>query len=440
MKLIFISMFLLASLAGAEKQPLIYDSDYGPFVDDVFALGLLVNSLDLIDLRLVLSTSEQPSLSAKCMAAQLELSERPDIEVAVGSSFPPHEERGSVCAIQGLMGFAMEPECEKYDGKPPIENGIEYMAQMIIDSGRDDWWYLVVGGQSSLRALIEQYPEAAEKISTLVIMAGNFCADFEPYPGVMAPTDETNIGCDPAAANFVLDANNVQFDNVYYVPVVVADHIGGEDYKIFTEATESNAAANATLQWYKIWSEAGRADESLLIHAEAMKYDPDTESTPQFDPVAIMLVLELLADTCDERISLIEFDGIHFFEAGEDGLKPFPEAPRSAFSLHTGVDQSALPAECPNITEFVFDPESTPELEYPVKVALGFKSAEAKAAVYEDMARLMAGQRTLCGIDLSDTEIDVEGNVLESSNDSGATTAGFGMVASAVVYILAMLI
>ena len=165
---------LLATFCNAAKLPLIFDSDYGPFIDDVFALGLLVNSLDIVDLKLVLATSDRPELSATCMAAQLELSGHPEIEVAIGSSFPDYSLRGSVCAIQGILGFAMEPECLEYTGPPPIENGIEYMANMIMESGRDDWWYLVVGGQSSLRALIEQYPDAAAKIDTLIVMAGNW--------------------------------------------------------------------------------------------------------------------------------------------------------------------------------------------------------------------------------------------------------------------------
>ncbi|CAJ1959076.1 unnamed protein product [Cylindrotheca closterium] len=387
--------------SAANKQPLIFDSDYGPFIDDVFALGLLVNSLDIVDLKLVLATSDRPELSATCIAAQLELSGHSEIEVAVGSPFPDYSERGSVCAIQGILGFAMEPECNQYSGPPPIQNGVEYMANMIMDSGRDDWWYLVVGGQSSLRALIEAYPEAAAKIDTVIVMAGNWCADFEPYPDVMAPTDETNIGCDPAAANFVLDGNNIQFNNVYYVPVVMADEIGGDDYKVFVDATETNAAANATLTWYKIWSAAGRADENLLVHAEAMAYDPDTESTPQFDPVAVMLALELLVDDCD-RMTLFEMEGIHFFEADDEGLQPFPNAPRSAFSLHTGIpDTATLPAECPNITSFTFNVTDTPEMEYPVQVALGFNSPADKAAVYADMARRMAGEKILCGKDTS---------------------------------------
>ena len=100
----------------------------------------------------------------------------------------------------------------------------------------------------------------------------------------------------------------------------MADEIGGDDYKAFVDAAKSGAApaAAATLTWYKIWSEAGRADENLLVHAEAMTYDPDTESTPQFDPVALMLVLELLSEDCQEaRMSLFEIEGIHFFEAND---------------------------------------------------------------------------------------------------------------------------
>ena len=107
------------------------------------------------------------------------------------------------------------------------------------------------------------------------------------------------------------------FNNVYYVPVVVADEIGGDDYKVFIDATETEPSANATLTWYKIWSAASRADETLLVHAESMTYDPNTESTPQFDPAAVMLALELLSDDCEERFALFEMDGVHFLETGD---------------------------------------------------------------------------------------------------------------------------
>ena len=78
-------------------------------------------------------------------------------------------------------------------------------------------------------------------------------------------------------------------------------------------------------------------------------------------------------------------------------MQSFPDAPRSAFSMHAGdIDVSQLPGQCPNITEFTFDPASTPEEEYPIQVALGYTSEEAKAAVYREMALRMAGERILC--------------------------------------------
>lgn len=182
------AIFWLATLVKAQ-QPIIFDTDYGPFIDDVFALGLIINSGDLLDVKLVVTTSERPELSALCVAAQLGLSERTDIPVAIGASFPPHAQRGSVCAIEGILGFAMEPECIAYNlTEPLIEDGVEYMAQMILESGRDDWWYLVVGGQTSLKQLIAEHPEAAAKIDTLIVMAGNWCGGFEPYPDVMVRT------------------------------------------------------------------------------------------------------------------------------------------------------------------------------------------------------------------------------------------------------------
>lgn len=380
----------------SDKQPIIYDTDYGPFIDDVFALGLLANSEDLIDLRYVLATGENPTLGAQCAAKHLSLAEKYDIPVGIGAEFPDYIHRGGVCAIPGLVGFALEEKCSDGPALSVDEDGIAAVASMIIDSDRDDWWYLVVGGLSSVQALVENYPDAASKISTLVIMGGNWCINFQPYPDVDAPTDETNIACDPGAANFVLDSSVSPFENVYFVPVAVADEIGGEDYMKIVQAANdgSDLGAKATIDFYKAWSAAGRADPSLLIHLEALTYDPETESTPMFDPCAVMLVLELL-DDCEDRLSLFEFDaGVHFLEADDEGLRPFPEAPRSAFSLlpiSHGVGADELPAQCPALTDFTFDPSETPEKEKSVTIALGFTSQAAKDSFYGEMAERMAG-------------------------------------------------
>ncbi len=264
-------------------------------------------------------------------------------------------------------------------------------------SARDDWWYIVVvGGQTSLRKLVEEYPSAAAKMSTLIVMGGNWCSDFEPYPGVMAPVDETNIACDPAAANMLVDNDFSPFSKVYYVPVVVADEIGGDDYMKIVQAANSGASPNsaAVLDFYRAWSLAGRADSTLLIHEEAKAYDPETESTPQFDACAVMLAIDLLDnESCDDQLSLFEFDAIHFLEVGDEGIADFPDQPRAAFSL---VSQNfdittELPNQCPAITEFTFDPAETVEDDMPVVAPLGFVNQDANGEMAERIAGTFGG-------------------------------------------------
>lgn len=255
----------------------------------------------------------------------------------------------------------------------------------------------VVGGLSSVQALVgEKYPDAASKIFTLVIMGGNWCVNVQPYPDVDAPTDETNIACDPSAADVVLDSVVSPFENLYIVPVAVANEIGGEDYMKIVQAAndESDLGTKVTLDFYKARSAAGRANPNLLIHLEALTYDPETESTPMFDPCVVMLVLELL-DDYEDRSSLFKFNaGVYFLEADDEGLKPFPESPHSAFSLlpiSHGVMADDLPAQCPALTEFTFNPSESPESEKPVTIALGFISQAAKESFYGEMAERMAG-------------------------------------------------
>lgn len=110
-----------------------------------------------------------------------------------------------------------------------------------------------------------------------------------------------------------------------------------------------------------------------------------------FDLCAIMVVLELLNEVDEDRASLFLFpDGVHFLEAGEG--EEFPSQPRAAFSLWAPLDEMIdLPDQCHALTNWTFDPEETPEMEIAVTIALGYKSEEAKASFYSEMAMRMAG-------------------------------------------------
>ncbi len=122
------------------------------------------------------------------------------------------------------------------------------------------------------------------------------------------------------------------------------------------------------------------------MNAEAKLYNPKTESTPMFDPCAVMVALELLdAPKCENRTDLFYFqDGVHFLDAGQGAS--FPSAPRSSFSLRTVTDTFPnLPPECPYLTNYTFDPKTVVEKEIPIQIALGYRSPEAKARFFADM-------------------------------------------------------
>ena len=403
----------------------------------VFAVGLLLQSTDVLDPRLILTTAEEPEWSANCVSEQISRSELDfDVPVAIGETLPPYSERGSVCGIPGLIGFALYDTCAELDPKlpKPIPNGVEYAASMILESDRSDWTYIAIGGQTSLQKLIRDYPDAISKMENLVVMGGNWCTGFDAYPDVPTPTAETNIGCDMGAANFVVEAAakakqmGQYFPAVQYVPIVTVNVLSGDDYALITNAAspENNnpyysQAANATIDFYHAWSVDARANKALLIHKEAMTYDPDCESTPQFDAVAVLVAMDIARGTSNARVAQHEFaNGVNFvtnqeFEVAENNLEFFRGNPAPpAYSLWSGSENSLkdklsqnkpISDRCEGLTPYQYDPkiappslsnengmQSPPAPPVAIQAALGFHSHESEKDFFHEMALRISGR------------------------------------------------
>ena len=323
---------------------------------------------------------------------------------------------------------------------PHIPNGVEYSAQILMESDRTDWTYIAVGGQTSLQKLIQNHPEAISKIKNLVVMGGNWCTGFDAYPDVPTPTAETNIGCDMAAANFVLEAaaeaafaNKERFPDIYYVPVVTVDVLSGDDYSLITDAastaknnTHYNKAAEATIDFYKDWSVAARADPSILVHKEAMTFDPISESTPQFDAVAVLVAIDVVRGDPASRVALYEFtNGLHFVTNQEAAAAANHSdffkggTPKGAYSLWSGneaslndklgggertidrVNNDPISTRCDDLTTYHFDPSVAPPFSSgegrrsppaTIRAALGFRSQEQEDDFFHEMALRMSGR------------------------------------------------
>jgi hypothetical protein len=68
------------------------------------------------------------------------------------------------------------------------------------------------------------------------------------------------------------------------------------------------------------------------------------------------------------------------------------------------------------LSEHTFDKANTTEAEYPIKVALGFKSPEAKASFYSDMASRMAGEIPSCTMATVDLDEPTDAPTLDDSS------------------------
>lgn len=460
--------WILLSAAAGHQPPTILDTDYGSFIDDIFAVGLLLQSTDVLDTRLILTTSEEPEWSANCVSEQISRSDLGfDVPVAIGETLPPYSERGTVCGVPGLIGFALFDTCAELKPQqgvglppPPIPNGVAHAAKLLDESDRTDWTYIAIGGQTSLRKLIRDHPAAISKIQNLVIMGGNWCTGFEAYPGVPTPTAETNIGCDMAAANFVLEAaaeatlQQRHFPEIHYVPVSTVNVLSGDDYALITEAatatishSNSNSisinshnnhnphyskAAHATIDFYNAWSASARASPSLLVYKEAMTFDPSTESTPQFDAVAVLVAMDIARGASGARVAQHEFaNGVHFVTNQEAELASehpdfFRGTPApAAYTLWSGDEASIndkvgggrnngmdsnISDRCQDLTPYHFDPSLRPPISSseeeegqpkrpptpPVRIraALGFVSQDTEQDFFHEMALRISGRWT----------------------------------------------
>merc|ERR1712070_344934 len=157
----------------------------------------------------------------------------------------------------------------------------------------------------------------------------------------------------------------------------------------------TNSAAKATIDFYEEWTANARANPDLLVHLEAMTYDPAYESTPQFDAVAVLIAMDIARGNPSARVLQEEFaNGVHFVTNEDAADAKFEDDPKPAFSLWTGNEKdtrSVGHGKCKALTPYTFDRNSVKEDPVPIKAALGFVSNETEADFFREMATRMAG-------------------------------------------------
>lgn len=247
----------VVSVGAGEPVPVILDTDLGDDIDDTWALGMMLGTPS-IDLKLVVTASEDTETKTRLVARILQDMGRTDVDLATGVKNSDRE----LNQAKYLEGY----DYNKYPGRV-YADGVGRMIE-IIEASDEIVTICVIGPQTNLKALLERAPDVAKK-ARIVSMAGSV---YVGYNGAEKPQPEWNVFRDIESARAVFAA---PWD-ITIAPLDICGtlRLDGDHYK--TVAESDHPFAKTTIANYSIWKNR--------------RQHPEGSSSILFDTVAVYLI------------------------------------------------------------------------------------------------------------------------------------------------------
>lgn len=251
-----LSASLLCLTAQVTPVPVILDTDIGGDIDDTWALCMMLGCPQ-IDLKLVVTASDDTPTKTRLAAKILERTGRTDVPLGIGK-------KTSEEALQQAAWLG-DYSLEKYKGAVHAD-GVQAMIDMINGS-KTKITLCVIGPQTNIAEALRRDPSIAEK-ARVVSMAGSV---YRGYGGKSTRDPEWNVFKDIQAARAVFAAP-------WEITITPLDTCGivilkGERYGAVANAAA--ARAKTVIENYTQWANR--------------KHFPENESSVLFDTVAAYL-------------------------------------------------------------------------------------------------------------------------------------------------------
>jgi purine nucleosidase len=196
--------------AGADRVPVIFDTDIGTDIDDAYALAALLARPDL-ELLGVTTVSSDAAARARLAAKLLKVAggDWHKVPVYAGISTPTQ--------------YMKQVEWAKDFSSPNLHTsgGVEFMRREI--NARPGIVIIAVGELTNVAALLESEPGIGKKIAAISLMGGSI---YRGYAAGSKPEPEWNIRSNAKAAKTVFDSG---------VPLLVAPLDSTADLKLTPE-------------------------------------------------------------------------------------------------------------------------------------------------------------------------------------------------------------
>ena len=242
---------VLLAAARAEPIPVLFDTDIGTDIDDVYALAQILHSPEL-KLLGVTTVAGDTVARARLAAKLLSVAGWPEIPVYAGLTQGP-QAAGHTDWAKAFSSSTMHPD-----------GGVEFLRQQI-NARPGEITIIAVGEMTNVAALLASETGIASKIKAIALMGG---AIKRGYASGSKPEPEWNLRCNVAASHAVFTSG---------VPLLVApldstaDLILTEErcMRIFAHGTPLNdALASLDFIWRR--TNTWKADKPTLFDSLAV--------------------------------------------------------------------------------------------------------------------------------------------------------------------------
>lgn len=245
-------------------QMVIIDTDIGDDIDDVFAVGLALNSPELKILGIT-SAWGDTKLRARLLDRLLRETGRTDIPVAVGVE----RHTGKEAAFSQAAWARRQPES-------PHPGAVDFLLEQIRRYP-GEITLIAIAPETNLAAALARDPATFRKLKRIVIMGGSIRLGYDDQaPLLLHPADpEYNIAMDVPAAQAVFTSG---------IPLDVMP-LDSTQLKL-TEAlrgmifTASTPLADATTLLFHQWSSETRQSTPTMFDAVAVAFAIDPKQCP----------------------------------------------------------------------------------------------------------------------------------------------------------------
>lgn len=164
---------------GQGKQPVVIDTDIGSFIDDSFAIAYAVQS-PALDVKLIVTSTDDTLVRAKITAKLLRLIGRDDIPIGIGI-------KNENQTKHNLFEWAKNEDLSNYKGGV-YEDGVGKMGE-VLTSSEEMMDIIAIAPMINFPTLLQRYPDVVNK-ARIRAMAGSI---YHGFHHSQVPDPEYNV-------------------------------------------------------------------------------------------------------------------------------------------------------------------------------------------------------------------------------------------------------